>query len=84
MCFGGSPKTPDVPAPPPPAPVPTASEPTEVASQTAEQRANVSKQLQYGILSTIKTSAAGVTGQGPDLATAQAGGQTGKKTLGGS
>lgn len=81
MCFGGSPKTPDIPAPPPPAPIPSPSEPTEVASQTAEQRANQTNQLRYGALSTIKTSAAGITGAGPDLLTPQAGG---KKTLGGS
>lgn len=82
MCFGGSPKTPDIPAPPPPAPVPTPSEPTDVAAQTSDQRANQTKQLQYGILSTVKTGGAGVTGQGPDLVTAAAGGTTQKKTLG--
>lgn len=82
MCFG-SPKTPSVPPPPEPAPIPTPSEPVDVASQTTEQRQAATKQLQYGILSTIKTSAAGVTGAGPDLIAAQAGGTT-KKTLGGA
>lgn len=81
MCFG-SPKTPDIPAPPPPAPVPTPSEPTDVASQTAQQRAAQAKQLQYGILSTVKTGASGITGNGADLVTAAAAGTTQKKNLG--
>lgn len=81
MCFGGTPKTPDVPAPPPPSPVPVPSDVSPI--QTAEQRANQVAQLKYGALSTIKTSAAGITGAGPDLITAAAGaGQ--KKTLGGA
>lgn len=80
MCFGGKPKQQQLPAPPPPAPAPTPSGPVDVAAQTTEQRQAQTKQLQYGILSTIKTSAAGITGQGPDLITAQA---SGKKTLGG-
>lgn len=85
MCFGGgSPKTPDVPPPPPPAPVPTASEPTELAAQTNEQRANQTNQLKYGILSTIKTKAGGVAGAGADLVAAAAGGTNQKKTLGGA
>lgn len=85
MCFGGgSPSIPAPAAPPPPPPVPTAAAPTDVASQTDQQRAAASKQLQYGILSTIKTSAAGLTGTGADLNTpAAAAGSTGKKTLGG-
>lgn len=86
MCFGGGgSKAPDVPPPPPPAPVPTASEPTELAAQTNEQRANQTNQLKYGILSTIKTKAGGIAGTGADLVTAQAGGTNNqKKTLGGA
>lgn len=83
MCFGGG-KPPSVPAPPPPSPIPTASEPTDVASQTVQQRANVVKQAQYGLLSTIKTGGAGLTGSGPDLAVATATAGDQKKTLGGS
>lgn len=87
MCFGGGNKSPDIPAPPPPpppAPIPIA--PSEVSSpQTTEQRANTVKQLQYGILSTIKTGGTGITGVGPDLITASAGGPgSGRRTLGGA
>ena len=82
FCFGGG-KVPDVPAPPPPAPIPS---PSDVApQQTADQRANATKQLQYGILSTIKTGGGGLTGQGPDLnAPTATAGIPQKKTLGGS
>ena len=64
-CFGGGKtSTPAVQAPPPPAPPPpTPSEP--MATQ-----ANVQKQMEkfrYGLASTIKTSARGLTGQGSDL-----------------
>lgn len=63
MC--GSPKTPSVPATPAPAPVPT---PADVSPQQTEgQRAKRAAALQYGALSTIKTTPAGVTGTGADL-----------------
>jgi hypothetical protein len=65
MCFGGSPKTPDVPAPPAPSPAPV---PSDVNPQQTEgQRANRVRALQYGLQSTIKTTPQGVVGQGADL-----------------
>jgi hypothetical protein len=61
--------------------VPTPSDVSPV--QTADQRANTVAQLKYGVLSTVKTGGAGLTGQGPDLKTpVAAAGQN--KTLGGS
>lgn len=81
MCFGGS-KTPDIPVPPPPAPTPVPT-PSDVSAQTTQQRANVAAQAKLGLMSTIKTSAAGLVGQGADLQTAVAGAGT-KKTLGGT
>lgn len=80
MCFGGKPTVPQVPAPPAPSPVPTPSEVSPV--NTPQQQANQVRQLQYGVLSTIKTAAGGVAGTGPDLVPNAAGGQTAKKTLG--
>lgn len=77
-CFGGGASAPAVPPPPPPAPVPTPSDVSPV--QTSEQRANQTKQLQYGIASTIKSGAAGITGNGADLSAPAAGGT--KKDLG--
>lgn len=82
FCFGGGASAPSAPPPlPPPAPVPTPSDVAPV--QTADQRANQVKQLQYGVLSTVKTGGAGLTGQGPDLSAPAAQGAQ-KKTLGGS
>jgi hypothetical protein len=76
-CFGGG-SAPSVPAPPAPAPIPS---PSEVSpQQTAEQRANKIKGLQYGLLSTVKTGPQGVTGNGADLSAPVATGT--KKTIG--
>jgi len=64
MCMGSKPKMPDpVPAPAPTPPPPTPSEP--MATQ-----ANVAKQMdkfRYGLASTVKTGARGLTGSGSDL-----------------
>lgn len=64
MCVGSA-KAPQVSAAPPPSPVPV---PTDVApQQTADQKNMRIKALQFGALSTIKTSPLGVTGSGSDL-----------------
>jgi hypothetical protein len=75
--MGGG-KTPSLPATPDPSPMPT--QPTSTAPiQTEGQRQSKIKNLKQGILSTIKTSPAGVTGTGSDLNSG-----VGKKTLGGA
>jgi len=75
MCFGGSPKTPELPPTPAPSPVPM---PANVEPVTTEsQRAQRVKRLRQGILSTIRTTPAGVIGTGSDLNQGE-----GKKTLG--
>ena len=77
--MGGGGKTPDLPATPAPTPIP---EPSNVSPQQTEgQRAQNIANLKKGILSTIKTSPAGVSGTGSDL-TAQ--NRTGNRTLGGA
>ena len=77
MCFGGKQKTPELPAVPAPTPIPT---PAQTAPLVAEdQRARKIQNLKMGMASTIKTSPAGVSGTGADLAAG-----VGKKTLGGS
>lgn len=77
MCFS-SPSTPaQLPPTPAPAPIPM---PTAINTQITEgQRATKIANLKRGILSTIRTSPAGVTGTGSDLNTQQ----TGRRTLGG-
>lgn len=89
MCFwgggGGSPSYEPSPAPTPaPAPVaapmPSTIEPTAVAAQTAEQRRKRVAAVKAGMMSTIKTGPAGMTGVGPDLSAVD----TGKKTKLGS
>lgn len=75
--MGGGPKTPDVPAAPAPTPTPQPSD-TE-PQQTEGQRRKKQAQLKKGILSTIKTAPAGVSGTGSDLNSG-----SGNKTLGGS
>jgi len=76
MCFGSA-KTPELPPTPAPTPVPM---PTDVNPQATEgQRASKIANLKRGILSTIRTSPAGITGVGSELNVAG-----GKKTLGGS
>jgi len=80
MCFFGKPAqpeikaAPEITAPPKPSPLP-APVPTETASTTtAEGRRKRIRQIRYGMLSTIRTSPAGVTG---DLTSG-----IGKQTLG--
>jgi len=68
MCFGGSPKTPEVSAPPPPAPTPTVM-PTQVSEISAQETARKKRlnSLRFGLASTIKTSPLGITGSSADL-----------------
>lgn len=70
FCFGGSStQTPPPVEAPPPAPVPT---PSEVSPQSAsDARRRRLEQLRYGLASTIKTSARGLTGTGPNLVSEQ-------------
>lgn len=77
MCGGGG-KTPEVPAAPVQSPPPTI-QPTNVNPIATEgQRAQRASMMRKGVLSTIKTSPAGIVGTGADLTQ-----QEGKKTLGG-
>lgn len=65
-CFGGgsgSAPAPTPPPPPPPTPTPTAINP--VANAT--DRAKNLESYRYGLASTIKTGAGGITGSGPEL-----------------
>ena len=88
MCFFSSPKA-SAPAPAPlpaPSPMPVAPttvpiEPTTVSSQTADQRRKQIAMMRQGLMSTIRTSPRGLTGQGVDLTASAATG--GKTTLGG-
>ena len=89
MCFsalfGGGKKSssPAIPAPPPapaPAPVPVATDPHPV--ETADQRRKRVANLQQGFQSTVKTSAAGTTGSGPDLKASGVAGMYTKTKLG--
>lgn len=66
MCFGGS-KPPAVEAPPAAAPTPTPT-PTQTGAVTsATDRAKKLASYQYGLASTIKTGAQGISGRGPEL-----------------
>ena len=65
MCFGGGGKSPDPTPPPAPAPTPTPTVVNPVAN--AQDRAKNLDAYRYGLASTIKTSAGGITGKGPDL-----------------
>lgn len=71
FCFGGGGG--DVPAPQaPPAPSPTIT-PTDVSPiQSQQERTSKLASLRFGLASTItnKNGAAGITGSGPELATA--------------
>jgi hypothetical protein len=79
MCMGKAPKAPAATPPPAPAPIPT---PTETSPLGAEDtRRKRVESMRYGLASTIKTSARGITGAGADLTSA---GLEGKKNkLGG-
>jgi len=84
MCIFSKPKTPAppvMPATPAPPPMPPPPTPTpEVASQVAsDSRKKRLEQLQYGLASTIKTGARGLTGTGADL---KSSGFYGKSKLG--
>lgn len=70
MCFFSKPKAPSVPIPaaaPIPAPSPVIT-PSEVSPQQAgEARRKLLQQKRFGLASTIKTGARGLTGAGPEL-----------------
>lgn len=67
MCFGSS-KTPSVPATPAPAPTPSVIPPSDVEGKASEsERRRKLERMRSGIVSTIKTSAKGLTGSGADL-----------------
>lgn len=73
MCIFGSPKTPDISPPPAAAPAPTIT-PSEVSSQSSEEaRRKRLQQLRSGLASTVKTSARGIVGSGPELQQSGAG-----------
>lgn len=77
-CFGGSKsKAADPVAAPAPAPTPMPTNVNPVA--TAGDRAKVLENYKYGLASTIKTGAQGITGTGPELS---APGMTGAKKMG--
>lgn len=67
MCFGGGNKQPAAATPPTPAPPPTIM-PTEVSDSSAQTAGKKRREnLRYGLASTIRTSARGITGAGPEL-----------------
>lgn len=71
-CFGGGGKTnpPAPPAPPAPAPGPTPTiiSPSNVEGvNSEEERRKKLQKMRQGLSSTIKTSARGISGSGPDL-----------------
>ena len=81
-CFFSAPKAPEVPAPPPIAPAPT---PTETApGATLQGRQRAISMLKFGALSTVANAggAAGITGQGSDLAGVYPTMAQGKQTIG--
>ena len=80
MCFsgGGGSSAPTVVTPPSPTPSPTPSVVNPIA--TATDRAKNLESYRYGLASTIKTGAAGITGAGAELKAPSA---TGVSTLGG-
>jgi len=68
MCFFSSPKTPSVPTPPAPSPAPSPIKPSSVEAQVSdEERRRKLQRMRFGLASTIKTSAKGLTGSGSDL-----------------
>lgn len=77
-CFGGGGKSSPA-STPPPAPAPTPM-PTNVNPVvTAQDRAKNLDSYRYGLASTIKTGAGGITGSGPEL---RAPAVSGVRTLG--
>lgn len=88
MCFGGTPKYESSPAPavtpaptPAPAPLPSPTPTTVEATISAQERRKKIQAVQYGMMSTIKTSPQGITGTGANLNATDA---TGRKTTLGS
>lgn len=67
MCFMKSPKVPEAQPIPEPAPAPSPV-PSTTSSQTAEEsRRKRLESTRYGLASTIKTGARGISGTGADL-----------------
>ena len=79
-CFGGSKKT-SSPAVENPAPTPSPTPTVTGTIATSAERAKILQSYQYGLASTIRTSAQGFTGKGAEL---KAPGITGVNTTGGS
>ena len=82
MCFFKTPSAPSIPAPPPIAASPTPTETAPGATLQGRQRAVA--MLKFGALSTVANSggAAGITGQGSDLAGVYPTMSQGKQTTG--
>lgn len=82
-CFLSTPKAPAVPAPPAIAPSPVPTETSPDATLQGRQRAI--SMLKFGALSTVANAggAAGITGQGSDLAGVYPSMAQGKQTIGG-
>jgi len=79
-CFWGSGnnQTPEVSPLPNPSPIPSASD--TAPAETADARRRKLAAMRYGMMSTVKTSQRGITGNAPDLSTPAATGA--KATLG--
>ena len=70
MCWGGGQKAPAQVVQPTPAPIPQAIAPSAVEGRVSEdERRQKLSRMRSGLASTIKTSARGLTGSGPDLLT---------------
>ena len=78
MCFS-SPKPPDTKTPPTPSPSPTPIESQTGAAVSSADRRKKLQQSRFGLASTIKTSASGVTSGTASLLSPEL---TGKKKLG--
>jgi hypothetical protein len=71
MCIGSKPKAPAVTPAPAPSPIPAPSE-SSPQGVDAERRSRL-KKLRHGLMSTIKTSPRGLTGEGAELSGMSAG-----------
>lgn len=70
MCFGGGDSTPQIQQAPAPSPSPTPISPSKIEGQvTQEERRRKLERMRSGLVSTIKTSSRGLTGEGADLIT---------------
>lgn len=74
-----TPTPPNIPSPPKIAPLPTQTDVNPQIS-AANRRAKIQQQMQYGMLSTMKSSSGGISGVGAELNTPAAAGA--KKNLG--